>query len=411
MCPAKLQVPAYEWYGDIPESLGLPDGWRVREQRMRGHDARPLTPAEVEEALQRPVGSPTLRELAGERSRCAIVFDDMTRPTKTWQVLRPLLDELHGGGISDDRIVFVMATGAHGARMLQDFRKKLGEDIPERFYVFSHNPYENLVDLGETSNGTPVAVNREVMSCDLKIAVGGLLPHFGFGFGGGAKILLPGVSGIESIWHNHNIREGVGPGRVADNLRRLDAEEAARIAGLDFIVNVLINADRDVAGLVCGDVVEAHRAAVELGRRHYATPVAVGADISIGNGYPIANEGYKAYHVAVESVREGGDLVFLLYTPEGCRVHYYNGRFGTDYGGRGWRPDTYIKKPWKMSRVLVVSPHMTRADEKYYGEGSLWVKSWREALDLLEAAHGPEAEVALYPCASIQIAERHAGAS
>ena len=334
----------------------------------------------------------------------------MTRPTKTWQMLPAVLEELKRGGLTEDRIRFVMATGAHGARMLQDFKKKLGDKIPERFLVFNHNPYENLVDLGETSHGTPIQVNREVMSCDLKIAIGALIPHFGYGFGGGAKIILPGVSGIDTICHNHNIREGVGPGKVDSNMRRLDAEEAARMVGLDFLVNAILNADRDVAGLVCGDVVEAHREGVKLGRKHYVTPTIEDADISIGNAYPMANEGYKAHRIAVESVKEGGDLVFLIYTPEGCRVHYYNGRFGTDFGGRGWRPDVYVKKPWKMDRVLAVSPHLMKADGPYYGEESIWVGSWMEALKLLEEAHGPEAEVALYPCASMQISEQNAAA-
>ena len=164
-------IPAYEWYGDTSVALEFPDGWTVREQHMAGRDARSLTTPEVKEKLQHPVGSPTLRELAKGKRRCAIIFDDMTRPTKTWQMLQPLLDELRRGGIDDDGVVFVMATGAHGARMLPDFEKKLGGGIPERFYVFNHNPYENLVDLGETSHGTPVMVNREVMSCDLKVAI------------------------------------------------------------------------------------------------------------------------------------------------------------------------------------------------------------------------------------------------
>jgi len=408
MCPTSISVPAYEWYGDTPVELLFPDGWTIHEQQMAGHGARPLTQPEIAEKLQHPVGSPTLRELARGRRRCTVLFDDMTRPTRTWQMLPAVLDELHRGGVIDDQIRFVMASGAHGARTLMDFQKKLGYDVPERFLVFNHNPYENLVEVGETSYGTPVRVNREVMACDLKVAVGSLMPHFGYGFGGGAKMLLPGVAGIDSIWHNHNITEGTGPGRIAENLRRLDAEEAARMAGLDFVVNALLNADRDVADLVCGDLVEAHREGVKLGRRHYATPIIRDADISIGNGYPMANEGYKAYHIAVESVREGGDLVFLLYTPEGCRVHYYNGRFGADYGGRGWRPDKYIQKPWRMGRVLGVSPHLMKADEHYYGTGSIWVRSWREALGLLEEAHGPEADVALYPCAAMQISERNA---
>jgi len=405
---SKISVPAWEWYGWKPEGLTFPEGWTVHEQRMRGHDAPALSSRKIAEKIEHPVGTPPLRELARDRKRCVILFDDMTRPTKAWQILPPVLDELRRGGLTDDRIVFVMASGAHSGRMLSDFEKKLGEGIPERFLVFNHNPYENLVDLGQTSRGTPVSVNREVMGCDLKVAVSSVMPHFGYGFGGGAKMLLPGVSGIDSISANHKISGGTGPGSVSENLRRLDAEEAARMAGLDFVVNALLNAECDVAGLACGDLVEAHREGVGMARAHYATPTVRDADVSIGNCYPMANEGYKAYHIAVESVRKGGDLVFLIYTPEGCRVHYYNGRFGTDYGGTGWKPDVYVKRPWRMERVIAVSPHTLRADEPYYGEGSIWVKSWHDALSMLEKAHGGEAEVALYPCAAMQISERNA---
>ena len=409
MDAVKVKVPAWEWYGWKPEELAFPGGWTVQERRMKGHGAPPLTSREMAERFDDPVGTPPLRELAKGKKRCAIIFDDMTRPTKTWQILPPVLEELRRGGLRDGQIVFVMASGAHSGRMLSDFRKKLREDVPERFLVFNHNPYENLVDLGETSRGTPVQVNREVMACDLKVSVGAVMPHFGYGFGGGAKMLLPGVSGIDAITANHRIRKGTGPGRVAENERRLDSEEAARMAGLDFSVNVLLNADCNVAGLVCGDVVEAHREGVGMARGHYSTPMVEGADVSIGNGYPMANEGYKAYHIAVESVREGGDLVFLLYTPEGCRVHYYNGRFGTDFGGRGWRTDVYIRRPWKMGRVLVHSPHRMKVDEPYYGEGSVWLKTWEGVLEILVDAHGEDTEVALYPCAAMQISDRNAG--
>ncbi len=408
MSSIKIKVPAHEWYGWNSQELAFPESWTVKEQRMSGHSSKSLSHQEIVGKLQNPVGTSTLSEIARGKRRCAIIFDDLTRPTKIWQMLPALLDELHQGGLSDDEIVFVMATGAHSGRMLSDFQKKLGEDIPERFLVFNHNPYENLIDLGETSYGTPVHINREVMNCDLKVSVGAIMPHFGYGFGGGAKMLLPGVAGIDSIFVNHHIMKGTGPGRVDENLRRLDSEEAARMADLGFVVNALLNTDCDVADLVCGDVVDAHRRGVRLARAHYTTPTVEDADIAIGNGYPMANEGYKAYHIAVESVREGGDVVFLLYTPEGCRVHYYNGRFGSDYGGRGWRPDVYIKKPWRMGRVIAVSPTLNKADEPYYGEGSIWVKSWNGALNILEETYGSDAVVALYPTAAMQISEQKA---
>jgi hypothetical protein len=254
-----------------------------------------------------------------------------------------------------------------------------------------------------------VKINRAVMSCDLKITIGCLMHHQSFGFGGGSKMLLPGVAGIDSIYPNHHLMDGTGPGKIEENTRRKDSEEAARMAGIDFVVNALLNADCDVARITCGDVVEAHRDGIKAARKHYVTKVVPDADISIGNGYPMADEAYKALHIARESVKPGGDLVFLIYTPEGCRVHYYKGQFGTDYGGRGWSPEPYIRKPWKMGRILCVSPEISRVDEGVYGLGSQWVKSWGEALSMLEERHGSDARVALYPTAAMQISEKNVG--
>ena len=114
-----------------------------------------------------------------------------------------------------------------------DFQKKLGPEIPERYLVFNHNCYEHLVDVGTTGRGTPVKINKELMSADLKISVGCMIPHFGYGFGGGSKMVLPGVAGYETIAANHSISEGTGTGKVNANARRLDSEEAARMVGLD----------------------------------------------------------------------------------------------------------------------------------------------------------------------------------
>ncbi len=404
-----LKVPAWEWYGWKPESLRFPEGWEVHEQRMRGHSAPALKLKEIAEKVQSPIGTKRLGELAKGKRKCVVIFDDMTRPTKTTQMLPAVLAELHLGGFTDDRIIFMMASGAHTGRMLFDFQKKLGEEICEKYLIFNHNPYESFVDLGKTSRGTPILINREVMSCDLKVVISSIMPHFGYGFGGGSKMILPGVAAVDSISPNHAIKKGTDPGKITENERRLDSEEATRKVGLDFVVHALLNADSDVCDLVSGDMIDAHREGVKRARSHYVTNVVQDADIAIGNTYPMANEGYKAYHIMLESVRKGGDMVYLLYTPEGCRVHFYNGRFGSDYGGQGWRPDVYVKKPWKMGRVICVSPSgLMKADEHYYGEGSVWVKKWREALKLLEDVHGSKTKIAIYPTASMQISESNA---
>jgi len=405
-----VMVSTCAWYGDKPLELMFPSSWDIVSHRMAGHDALPLSVTQIRERLAHPFGTRSLSELARNRKECVIIVDDLTRPTKAFQVIPAILDEVRNSGIEDEHIRFVMAVGAHDFMRLDDMVKKLGEDIPDRFCVYNHNVYENNVFLGKTSLGTPVSINREVMHCDLKIAVGCIVPHMSAGWGGGAKIILPAVSSIDTIAHNHgSLRIGTGEGRIEGNMMRSDAEEAARMTGLDFIVNIILNSNRDCCELACGDVVQAQREGVRIARKHYVTHIEPSVDVAVVNGYPMESEAYKALTMAAESVRQGGDVVILLYAPNGARGHYYNGRFGTDYGGRGWSPDVYWRKDWRMKRVVAVSPHQSKADEAYYGKGSVWVKSWQDALEELEPAHtGNKVRVAIYPCAPIQISENNA---
>jgi len=401
----KVTVPIYGWYGDKTLDLIFPDSWTVEVRRMAGEQAPPLNQDQIRERLASPIGTKPLHELAQGKKECAILVDDMTRPTKAWQMIHPILEEIHKGGIGDDHIRVVMAPGAHKTMTLEDYVKKLGEDVPERYEVFNHNPYENHVYLGKTSQGTPVSVNREVMDCDLKVCVGGIIPHPGAGYGGGAKLILPGVSSIETIDANHK-RKGPwrGSGKIEGNLQRLDMEEAGRMAGVDFIVNALFNINRDVVELVCGDMVAAHRGGVKIARMSYVTDIAPDADIVVANGYPQEDEAYKAFPVATESVRQGGEVVILAFSPEGCRHHFYSGKFGRNYGGRAWESP---KLRPKLKRLIMVTPHHQLKDEGYYApkEQSLWVKSWAEAFEELYTTHGPKARVAVYPCSTIQVSK------
>jgi nickel-dependent lactate racemase len=401
-----VSIPTYAWYGDLPLKLELPDEWDVVEHRMAGHDAPALTKDQIRSKLARPVGSKPLGEIAKDRKECVILVDDLTRPTKASQVIPQILDELHQAGMKNDHVRFVMATGAHHWMRLEDLRKKLGDDIPDRYHVYNHNVYENNTFLGNTSRGTPVHVNREVMSCDLKIAVGCIIPHMSLGFGGGGKIVLPGVASIETITHNHgDITEGAQVGSVERNARRLDAEEAAAMASLDFVVNVLVNPNRDTCDLVCGDFVAAHRAGVRLARSHYLTDVTK-ADVIIVNGYPMENEAYKVFDIIEQSLNNDGDALIIIHTPEGARGHYYNGRFGTNYGGKGWVPGGYLPASLRTKSFYVLAPHSSLADNQYFGLNSRWVKSWNEALRELWTKHSTTGvKVVVYPYAPMQIPE------
>ena len=99
------------------------------------------------------------------------------------------------GGIKDEQIRFLSAPGTHRYMTYQELAAKLGADILEKYPVYQHNAYENTVFVGNTSNGTPVYINREFLSCDLRLGIGSIIPHHSAGFGAGAKIILAGHCG------------------------------------------------------------------------------------------------------------------------------------------------------------------------------------------------------------------------
>jgi len=407
-----VKVPTKAWFGDEEFELTFRDAWDVTVWHMKGHDAPAMTDDAIRKALASPIGTPPLRELAEQARRAVIVFDDLSRPTPAHRIVPFLLEELHQGGISDDEISFVAALGAHHTMMWHELAKKLGPEIVENYRVYNHNMFHHLVDVGSTSRGTPVLVNREVMAADLRIGLGGMIPHHGAGFGGGSKIVVPGIVGYETIYHNHLVvgeRRGfkghpsLGLNKVQGNIMREDNEEAARMVGIHFKVDVLVNARREAVDLVAGDIFEAWREGVRRGRQHYATEAATDMDIVVTNTYPIENEPVKADWPAKASVRGGGDVVYIWRTEEGWIPHYLVGRFGRDYGGEMWAAQENLRVP-NAARILALMPTPSRTDMEWLGpaEKVRVFKEWGSLRADLEAKHGNKARVAVYPCSSIQ---------
>ena len=235
----------------------------------------------MEKAFLNPIGSKPISELAKGKKEVVILFDDLARPTPVFEIVPFVLRELEKAGISDQQIRFIAALGAHGAHTANDFRKKLGEEVLDRFPVYNHHPFDFCTYLGKTSRGTPVSINKEVMACDLKIGIGSIVPHAFSGFGGGGKILLPGVAHIDSIAYNHgplvkNHPGSVGLGKIEGNVPRLDIEEATRMAGLDVKIDALVNLRGEITGLFVGDPILEHREGTRLAKEIYATTPARG---------------------------------------------------------------------------------------------------------------------------------------
>ncbi|MGQ9459730.1 MAG: lactate racemase domain-containing protein [Candidatus Bathyarchaeaceae archaeon] len=410
-------VPQLAWFGDGELKLNFPEEWDVSVQLMNGHGKRSVNEEEIVRALRNPNGTKPLGRLARERKEVVIIFDDMTRPTKVYEIVPHVINELHNAGIKDDNIRFVCANGSHGVFDREDFAKKLGENIVESYPIFNHNPYENLVYAGRTRYGTPIEINAEVMTCDLKIAIGCIVPHPYFGYGGGAKIVLPGVASMRSICYNHGDLGGystaqdhrkVHPsvelayGRVNEaNILRLDSEEAANLTGLDMIINVLVDLRRNSTDIFVGDTVKAQREGVEVAKEHYLTPVLPEADVIISNAYSKASEAAIASW-PVLTLKEGGDLVLIVNAPTGQVTHYVHGRWGTKTFG-----DLYLAPPNildRAGRIILFSKYHERQPwlELVPHEKTVKVRTWKEVIEELKNKHGDKAKVAVYPDATIQ---------
>ncbi len=409
----KVALPQRAWFGDIEIEVSFPKEWDVSLHGIPADDLPQLTDDQIRETIANPTGCAPLREMAAGRKEAVIIFDDISRPTPVAKIVPHILEELNAAGFDEARIRFIAALGAHGAHTRLDFEKKLGPDVIRRYRVYNHNPYENCTEVGTTSRGTPVSINSEAAACDLKIAVGSILPHPFMGFGGGGKIVLPGIASMDSIQANHMLAgiillgSGMSPvdglGWFDDNEGRMDVEEAASIAGLDFKVDTLLNSRRGIIGLAAGHPVEAHHAGARQAAHLYGTPKAEEMDVVIANANAKSSEAVIAVLLTAQSLKEeGGDLVLIVDSPIGQITHYLLGAFGKDTGGRLWNRQGFL--PERVKRIIILSAYPDYAGGEWFGPEHLlqWVSSWDEVMALLNQRHGAGTKAAVYVDGTMQ---------
>ncbi len=296
------------------------------------------TPSETElvnGALDNPIGRPALKELLQPGETVCIVISDMTRSWQRMHVFLPLLvDRINTAGIGDESIQFVCATGSHRAMTKEEARVLLGPKLENRFRVISHDcrDEKNLVEVGTTSRGTVVQLNRQALAADHLIITGGIVFHDLAGWGGGKKSILPGIAGYDSIMANHSLSlgdengSGIHPnircGNVEGNRLNADMEEAARMVNPSFMLNVMVNEENRISDVVAGHYLEAF----EEGKRRLDKAERVTIDrladfavVSAG-GYPKDIDFYqstKALSSAREAVNKGGIILLMCQCEEG----------------------------------------------------------------------------------------------
>ena len=408
-----FRLPQNAWFGDEAVEISLPSDWEIMVAGIPADQCEILTDAGVRERIDHPVGSSALNELAKQRNKAVIIFDDLSRPTRLEKIAPYVVEQLLAGGIKEDKISFVCALGAHGAHTRLDFEKKLGKDIVSRYSVYNHNPYENCAYAGETRYGTPLYINREVLAADLKIAIGCILPHAFNGFGGGGKNILPGISGIETIHTNHirvvqDLKDRgvgfVGNLGIRENSKMKDEiADAVKAVKLDFLINVLPNSSREPVGLVAGDPNLAYEKGVAEAGKLYITPYHGGADVVVTNANAKASEALIALILGTRSLKEsGGDIVTVVNCPAGQIVHYMFGQFGEDYGGRLWSGSSII--PQNIGRSIVYS-HCAGQRFGLHNE-AMERDDWQDVLKLLQEKNGPGTKAVIYWDGTMQFLDK-----
>jgi nickel-dependent lactate racemase len=402
----KVKIPQLLWYGNNEMELDFPNSWSIFFCPMRGGEKKKLGLKEMERAFSHPIGTKTISSLAKGKKEVVILFDDISRPTPVYEIVPFVLRELEKAGISDQQVRFIAALGAHGANTANEFGKKLGQEVLDRFPVYNHHVFDYCTYLGKTKQGTPVSINSEVMACDLKIGIGCIVPHSFSGYGGGGKMILPGVAHIESITHNHGLikthPECVGLGKIDGNIPRLDMEEATRMAELDVKIDAILNLRGEITSLFVGDPILEHQEGMKLAKEVYATSPVRDMDVAIVNAYSKANECVIAPSIGIPSLKEeGGDLVIIANEPAGQVVHYLFGEFGRCGEGGMKLPHSL---PTKVKRLILLSPFKDHVGACFFGSVPclLWAKTWEEVLDLLKTEWGDRARVAVYPDGTVQ---------
>jgi nickel-dependent lactate racemase len=301
-------------------SFSLPKGWTL----ISAVDKPPVPGvadpiAEIRRALDHPIGSPKIEDLARPGMEVVLLFDDLQRPTPVHLAMPEILDRLNRAGVPDERITGICALGTHPIPTMEQLKKKVGDQVFSRLqgHIFSHDPKasDNVI-IGRTHRGTLVEVNRYVAFADLIIGVGECMPHPVAGFGGGFKIVMPGVCSYRSVashhftWMRHRSSR---VNRLEGNSFFEEIVDAGRLSRMSFKLDFIINDKKEVIKAFAGDPVAEHREASNYAASLYLVPLQKLADITITSAFPleVGVQATKALTMAGFCTRSGGAIVWV----------------------------------------------------------------------------------------------------
>jgi len=313
-------------YGKGYIKANLPDTDSIKVLKPRYLEKVESEEETILSAIENPTGKPTLPELVSQQSIVNIVVDDITRPTPTSRILGPVMEILARTGVKKDNIRIVFALGTHRKLSREEQERLLGTQVVNQYHLIQHDPYENLVEIEEPLNRkNSIEVNKWVAKADLRVLIGVIKPHAFAGYTGGAKSILPGVSGFQAIKSNHSYEFLAHPrasiGVIEGNPVRADMENKAGLLEPNFIVNAVLNKNNEIVAMVAGDMVEAHREGVAILNQMARVRVDSLADVVVAAcPFPTDLNLYQASFgatVAKPIVKKGGVIILVAHCPEG----------------------------------------------------------------------------------------------
>lgn len=411
-------IPTHEFAGPNgapwrDERLDFPASWDLHVMDMAGHNLPVLTAQQIADQCTQTIGTKSLREMAEGKKMVAISFDDLTRSTPAYTVTPWMMSELSKAGVKDENILFIGSFGTHRAMTQEEVGRKLGVDVARKYAWLNHDAFDNVKEVGTTTRGNKVLLNQTFLAADLKICISGMKVHQDAGYGGGAKAILPGLAALPTVEYNHTqiltkVRT-TGPVRIFKNDMRLDMIEAARMAKVDYTVQIMYNDRLRPTKIWAGDIVEAHHAGARVAAKTYCTPTLTDADIVVANGYPQNAQAFHGARWINYSVRDGGTGVVVVQHPLGLDpVHYLNNRLAGLNGSSQF--DLTSRRLNSMNRganqkkvdMIVYSQYLTRNLRNNYKTGTFFCDKWEDVIAKLRELHPGDPKVAVYPYAGMQ---------
>lgn len=287
----------------------------------------------IEQAMAAPIACSPLSALAKGKDKIVIIASDHTRPVPSKLIIPPMLQQLRQGNPDAD-ITILIATGCHRGTTREELVQKFGEDIVqnEKIYIHDCDERDVLVNIGTLPSGSACEINRLAYEADLLVAEGFIEPHFFAGFSGGRKSVLPGIAGRSTVLGNHCSEFIAHPsartGILENNPLHIDMLWAAKTAKLAYIVNVVLNAEKEVIYAVAGDAEAAHKAGTDfLSGLCQAEAIPADTVITTNGGYPLDQNVYQAVKgmtAAEATVKQGGVIIMLARCNDGIGGdHFY----------------------------------------------------------------------------------------